>query len=119
MPVTSTQTKSDVADRSARVRLIPEDTRAPRRVRRDVHELPLTRKDTRDPHPAPEVVSVHRRAPNVTSVPRLVRERIRDHLAAKDVSLEAHTAADMRCISISFEYMIKATRFHFISHKAA
>ena len=94
--------RSDVADRSARVRLIPEDTRAPRRVRRDVHDLPLAQKDARDLRPALEVVSVHRRAPNVTSVPRLVRERVRDHLAAKDVSLEAHTAADMRCISSLF-----------------
>ncbi len=85
--------KSGDADRSARDLLTPGDTRALHRVLRDVHV----------PRFALETTSVRRCAPNDTSVPRLVRERILDHLASKDVSLEAHTAADMRCISSLFK----------------
>ncbi len=104
MPVTFTRMKSDVADGSARVHLTPEGTRAPRRVRRDVRDHPLAQKDARDLRPGLEVVSDPHRAPNVASVPRLVRKRVRDRLAAKDVNLAVHTAADMHCISSSLKF---------------
>ena len=91
--------RNDVADGSARVHLTPEGTRAPRRIRRDVRDRPLAQKDAHDLRPGLEVVSDPHRAPTVTSILRLVRKRVRDHLAAKDVNLEVHTAADMRCTS--------------------
>ncbi len=91
--------KSEDACRSARDRLFPGDTRAPHRTLRDGHILRLAQEDARVHHSALETARVPRCAPNDTNVPRLVRVRTRDSLTAKDVSLEAHTAADTRCTS--------------------
>ena len=113
IPVTLTQTRNDVDDRSAHDRLVPDGIHAPSHAPRDTQDLPLARRDAHDPHPALEVVYVPSCARNDTSVPHLVRERVRDRPAAKDVSLEAHTAADMRCISSLFKILTKATEFHF------
>ena len=95
--------RSDVAIRSARIRLVPGDIRARRRAPRNTRDLPLARRDTRVPPLALEGARDPQCVPNDTGAPRLVQARTRDRPTRRDMSLETHTAADMRCISSLFK----------------